>query len=273
MTPLSQAISALPELQELRQAIEAGRCPASVSGLSPVHRAMAAAALRQSMRRPVVVLCADEGEARRMAVDLQTLTGLEPALLFAREWQLRDRVYASHSFEQQRLGTLCSLAAEKVNLLVVTVDGVMQRTLPPAALRDAALTLKPGERFDLKDLARRLDALGYARAEQVEGVGQFAVRGGILDVWSPLSEPVRAEFFDDEIDAMGEFDVTTQRRTKNIKKLTVLPAAEVLPEAAEGGRDGMCARIEHAAKQLARKKARTRRLIHSAPTLSVFSST
>ena len=254
MTPLSQAISALPELQELRQAIEAGRCPASVSGLSPVHRAMAAAALRQSMRRPVVVLCADEGEARRMAVDLQTLTGLEPALLFAREWQLRDRVYASHSFEQQRLGTLCSLAAEKVNLLVATVDGVMQRTLPPAALRDAALTLKPGERFDLKDLACRLDALGYARAEQVEGVGQFAVRGGILDVWSPLSEPVRAEFFDDEIDAMGEFDVTTQRRTKNIKKLTVLPAAEVLPEAAEGGRDGMCARIEHAAKQLARKK-------------------
>ena len=254
MNPLSQAIAALPELRELQEAVEAGRCPVSVSGLSPVHRAMVAAALRQSMQRPIVVLCADEGEARRMAVDLQSLTGIEPALLFAREWQLRDRVYASHSFEQQRLGTLCSLADGKVSLLVATVDSIMQRTLPPDALRDAALTLKPGGRFDLNDLARRLDASGYARAEQVEGVGQFAVRGGILDVWSPLAEPVRVEFFDDEIDAMGEFDVSTQRRTKNIRKLTVLPAAEVLPEAAEGGREGLYARIEHAAKQLAKKK-------------------
>ncbi len=254
MNPLSQAVGALPELRELQGVIEAGRCPASVSGLSPVHRAMAVAALRQSMQRPFVVLCADEGEARRMAIDLQTLTGVEPALLFAREWQLRDRVYASHSFEQQRLGTLCSLAAGKVSALIATIDGVMQRTLPPDALRDAALTLKPGGRHDLNGLARQLDASGYARAEQVEGVGQFAVRGGILDVWSPLAEPVRIEFFDDEIDAMGEFDVSTQRRTKNIKKLTILPAAEVLPDAAEGGREGLYARVEHAMKQLARKK-------------------
>ena len=254
LSQLCSVIAGLPELRELAEAVEAGRCPASVSGLSPVHRAMAAAALRQTMQRPIVVLCADEGEANRMAADLRTLTGVEPALLFAREWQLRDRVYASHSFEQQRIGTLCSLAAGKTPILVATVDGAMQRTLPTDALRDAALTLKPGQRHDLNDLARRLDASGYARAEQVEGVGQFAVRGGILDIWSPLSEPVRVEFFDDEIDAMGEFDVTTQRRTKNIKKLSILPAAEVLPEAAEGGREGMYARIEHAAKQLAKKK-------------------
>ncbi|MBE7007910.1 MAG: transcription-repair coupling factor [Ruminococcaceae bacterium] len=251
---LSNSIAALPELRELAEAIGARRCPVSVSGLSPVHRAMVAAALRQTMRRPLVVLCADEGEARRMALDLQTLTGEESALLFAREWQLRDRVYASHTFEQQRIGALCSLAAGKTGVLVATVDGVMQRTLPPDMLHDAALTLKSGARFDLNELARRLDASGYARAEQVEGVGQFAVRGGILDIWSPLASPVRVEFFDDEIDAMGEFDVTTQRRTKNIKRLTVLPAAEVLPDAAEGGREGMLARIAHAADQLARKK-------------------
>ncbi len=254
MTPLLQAIAALPELRELAEAIDGGRCPASVSGLSPVHRAMVAAALRQRTQRPLVMLCADETEARRMAADLLTLTGEEPAQLYAREWQLRDRVYASRGFEQQRLGTLCSLAAGKSPVLVATIDGAMQRTLPPSAVRDAALTLRPGARHDLNALARRLDAAGYARAEQVEGVGQFALRGGILDVWSPLAAPVRVEFFDDEIDAMGEFDVTTQRRTKNITRLTVLPAAEVLPEAAEGGREGLCARVEHAAKQLARKK-------------------
>ena len=84
--------------------------------------------------------------------------------------------------------------------------------------------------------------------------GQFAVRGGILDVYSPMSAPVRVEFFDTEIDAMGEFDVATQRRTKNLEELTVLPAAEVLPFAAEGGRDAMLARMEHAAAQLAKKE-------------------
>ena len=65
------------------------------------------------------------------------------------------------------------------------------------------------------------------RAETVEGVGQFALRGGILDIWSPLCAPVRVEFFDDEVDAMGEFDVSTQRRTKNLEELTVLPAGRV----------------------------------------------
>ncbi len=252
---LCNSIAGLPELRELAEAVEAGHCPASVSGLSPVHRAMVAAALRLKTERPLVMLCADEGEARHMAADLSVLLGTDAALLFAREHQLRDRVYASHGFEQQRLGTLCSLAAGKTGVLVATVDGVMQRTLPPDALRDAALTLRPGGRYELSELARRLDEAGYARAEQVEGVGQFAVRGGILDVWSPLSAPVRVEFFDDEIDAMGEFDVSTQRRTKNIKRLSILPAAEVLPDAAEGGREGMLARIDHAAKQLERKGA------------------
>ena len=254
MNSLLRAVAGLPELRELTEAIDAGRCPASVSGLSPVHRAIVAAALRLITQRPLVMLCADETEARRMSADLRALLGAEPALLFEREWQLRDRVSASHGFEQQRLGTLCALAGGKTDLLVATVGGVMQRTLPPDALRDAALTLRPGERHELRALARRLDGCGYARAEQVEGVGQFAVRGGILDLWSPLAAPVRVEFFDDEIDAMGEFDVTTQRRTKNIDRLDVLPAAEVLPDAAEGGREGLYARMEHAAKQLSRKK-------------------
>jgi len=252
--PLLQSIAGLPEVRELAEALGAGRCPAGVTGLSPVHRAMVAAALRHAMQRPLVVLCADEGEARRMAADLRALTGDEPALLFAREWKLRDRVYASHSFEQQRIGALCALAAGEAAVLVATVDGAMQRTLPPAALRDAALTLRVGDRHDLAALARRLGESGYARADQVEGVGQYALRGGILDVWSPLAEPVRAEFFDDEIDAMGAFDVTTQRRTRNIETARVLPAAEVLPDAAEGGRAALLARIEHAAKQLSRKK-------------------
>ena len=254
MQELNRQMMALPELRELEEIIRFGTGPAAVSGVSGVHRAMLGAALRQETKRPLAVLCADEQEARRMAADLAALTGEECVTLFAREWQLRDRVSASHSFEQERLDALCRMAFGRTGIVVATVDGMLQRTLPPTALRDAVLTLRLGEEHDLRALAERLTAAGYVRCEQVEGAGQFAVRGGILDVYSPMSAPVRVEFFDTEIDAMGEFDVATQRRTKNLEELTVLPAAEVLPFAAEGGRDAMLARMEHAAAQLAKKE-------------------
>ena len=225
MQELNRQMMTLPELRELEEIIRFGTGPAAVSGVSGVHRAMLGAALRQETKRPLAVLCADEQEARRMAADLTALTGEECVTLFAREWQLRDRVSASHSFEQERLDALCRMAFGRTGIVVATVDGMMQRTLPPTALRDAVLTLRLGEKHDLRALAERLTAAGYVRCEQVEGAGQFAVRGGILDVYSPMSAPVRVEFFDTEIDAMGEFDVATQRRTKNLEELTVLPAA------------------------------------------------
>ena len=254
MQKLNGAIATLPEAAELMEMLRFGTGPAAVSGVSGVHRAMLGAALHQETRRPLVVLCADEQEARRMAADLAALTGETAATLFAREWQLRDRVAASHSFEQERLDTLCRMTFGQVSLVAATVDGMMQRTLPPEALRGAVMRLKLGETYELRELTGKLLAAGYVRCEQVEAPGQFAARGGILDVYSPTGEPVRIEFFDTEIDAMGEFDIATQRRTKNIEVLTILPAAEVLPCAAEGGVDAMLARMERAAAQLARKE-------------------
>ena len=258
MRELNRLMMALPELGELEEIIRFGTGPAAVSGVSGVHRAMLGAALYERTKRPLAVLCADEQEARRMAADLTALTGEAPTTLFAREWQLRDRVSASHGFEQERLDALCRMAFGKTRIVVATVDGMMQRTLPPAALRSAVLTLKLGGEYDLRELTGELTAAGYVRCEQVEGAGQFAVRGGILDVYSPMSAPVRVEFFDTEIDAMGEFDIATQRRTKNIEELTVLPAAEVLPSAAEDGGEAMLARMEHAARELAKKESTER---------------
>ena len=255
MQELNRSIASLPELRELAEILRLGAGPAAVSGVSGVHRAMLGAALRQETQRPLTVLCADEQETRRMAADLAALTGEEPVMLLAREWRLHDRVAASHEREQERLDALYRMAFGKAGIVVAAVDGLLQRTLPPSALRDAVFTLRVGGEYDLRALAARLTAAGYARTEQVESAGQFAVRGGILDIYSPTSAPVRVEFFDTEIDAMGEFDVATQRRTKNIDTLTVLPAAEVLPFAAEGGREAMLARMEHAAAQLAKKEA------------------
>ena len=165
--------------------------------------------------------------------DLETLLGVSPLRLFARELFVRAGTVISRQWELGRIGTLCRLGQEKGPLvLVCTAEGLLQKTSPADALQGAAVTLKMGERCDLADLSRRLTAAGYTRADQVEGVGQFALRGGILDVFSPLmEEPVRCEFFDDEIDSLGSFDTATQRRTKNLDSALLLPAAELLPEA------------------------------------------
>ncbi len=253
MRLLNEAIAGLPEVQELLAAMDAGRCPMSVSGLSPVHRAMLTAALYETTKRPLLVLCADEGEAIRMAADLTALCEIAPLSLFAREWQLHDRVTVSHGWEQQRLGTLYRMLCDQASIVVATVDGMLQRTIPKDALRQAVIEIKLGQRYDLNELITTLLRAGYTRTERVEGAGQFAVRGGILDVYSPLAEPVRIEFFDDETDAIGTFDPVTQRRTENLKRVTILPAAEVLPDAAEGGREAFLERMEKACKTAEKK--------------------
>ncbi len=233
MKQLLNTLLGIPEVKSLVEAVERGECPAAVTGLGSVHRAQVGAALAEGTGRPLVMVCDHEGDAVRLAEDLETLLGVSPLRLFARELFVRAGTVISRQWELGRIGTLCRLGQEKGPLvLVCTAEGLLQKTSPADALQGAAVTLKMGERCDLADLSRRLTAAGYTRADQVEGVGQFALRGGILDVFSPLmEEPVRCEFFDDEIDSLGSFDTATQRRTKNLDSALLLPAAELLPEA------------------------------------------
>ena len=231
MELLLKKLLEIPEAASLAQAVEQGGCPAAVTGLSSVHKAQIAAALAHAGDRPLVVVCADETEAGRLAGDLETLLGVPALRLYARELFVRSGAVASRQWEMARIGALYEMAQGQGRLLVCTAEGLLQKTAPAQRLLDSAITLELGGRWDLSDLTLRLASAGYSRCDQVEGVGQFALRGGILDVYSPLmGEPVRCEFFDDEIDSLGSFDTTTQRRTKNLPSALLLPATELLPD-------------------------------------------
>ncbi len=231
MELLLKKLLEIPEAASLAQAVEQGGCPAAVTGLSSVHKAQIAAALAHAGDRPLVVVCADETEAGRLAGDLETLLGVPALRLYARELFVRSGAVASRQWEMARIGALYEMAQGQGRLLVCTAEGLLQKTAPAQRLLDSAITLELGGRWDLSDLTLRLASAGYSRCDQVEGVGQFALRGGILDVYSPLmEEPVRCEFFDDEIDSLGSFDTTTQRRTKNLPSALLLPATELLPD-------------------------------------------
>lgn len=120
---------------------------------------------------------------------------------------------------------------------MTTAEALAQRCIPPQVLERAALTLEVGGRYDAPALAGQLTDAGYARCDRVEGPGQFAMRGGILDVFSPgMEKPVRCEFFDDEIDSLGEFELDTQRRSRNLERALLLPRRRCCPPSATRAR-------------------------------------
>ena len=254
MDAFLKTLQTLPEVAELVSRVENGGCPAVLTGTQPVQRACVGAAVAAGAGRPMVFLCADEREARQLAGDLQSLTGEMPVTLLAREWQFRPNAVSSREWERSRLAALHQMAAGNAPVVVATVDALLARTMPPHRLAELSMTLETGGRADLKELTDRLLQAGYSRCDQVEGVGQFALRGGILDVFSPLMEqPVRCEFFDDEIDSLGRFDPGTQRRTENVSSALLLPAAELLPELTPGGTARLAEELEKLAGKYARK--------------------
>ena len=255
MKQLLSALGDIPEYRALTAAIDNGACPVAFSGLSAVHRAHFAAGLHQELERPVVVVCADEGEAQRMEKDLAALSGEKVATLSAREFTFHNAAVVSRQYEHRRLSVLRALAAGECPLLVCTVEAILQRTIPKTLLTQAAQVVRMGESHDLNELTETLTAAGYTRCEQVEGVGQFALRGGILDFFSPAHlKPVRVEFFGDEIDAMGLFDPDTQRRIENISEAEILPAAEVLPQFAPGGYGGLLELLDGLISRVRKRK-------------------
>ena len=134
------------------------------------------------------------------------------------------------------------------------MEALSLHTMPKNVLFSGAMKLAVGGSYQLDELPQRLTMLGYRRSTLVEGVGQFALRGGILDVFSPAAaHPVRAEFFGDELDTMGYFDTTSQRRIENLEEVMLLPTAEVLPQFHPGGIAGL---VKDLQSLIARQKRR-----------------
>ena len=254
MELLTAAVSRLPEFEQLCAAMEAGACPVALSGAAAVHRAHMAAGIALKTGRSVVMVCADESESSRMARDLASLTGRQVPVLSARSFTFHRSAAVSHQWEQQRLALMHAMSRGELPVLVVTAEALLQRTLSPETLEGCCARIAVGEQLDLNELSERLTRAGFVRCHQVEGVGQFALRGGILDVYAPgWEQPVRVEFFGDEVDAMGHFDISTQRRTQNVEEVTVLPAAEVLPHTAPGGLAGLDKQLQKLAAKATRE--------------------
>ena len=190
-----------------------------------------ALALARGGRALVVV--PDEASAVRMAENLSAYQN--GVLLYpSREFTFEQVTGVSHEYEHIRLGVLARVLSGDFTAVVCSVNAACQLTMPPQELKKRTLKIKPGDTVSLTELADRLVYAGYTRYEQADGVSQFAIRGGIADIFPPgSSEPVRLEFWGDTVDTISTFDPVSQRRTGRIEGIEIIPATEVLFESNE----------------------------------------
>ena len=131
---------------------------------------------------------------------------------------------------QQRVRALQALLEKKEVTIVTTFDGLMDRLRPLEQVKKEILTIGQDSIIELKALTEKLVRLGYERTGQVEAPGQFAVRGGIVDIYALTEDaPWRIELWDDEVDSIRSFDVESQRSMENVSEIVLYPAAEPVP--------------------------------------------
>ncbi len=217
------------EYRQMKEALQQGRVPISVSGASASHKTHIIASLTAQLDKPALVIVPDESTAIRFTADLSVLLGERVLHFPARDYVLLDVDGASGEFEHQRLGVLSELLQGTARVVVASAESACERTIPKETLKDSILTIDMDGSYDQEQVVKKLVAMSYQCRDQVEGICQFARRGGILDIFPPdRSEPVRIEFWDDEIDTMSTFQVDTQRRQDSIEQVTIPPAREVL---------------------------------------------
>lgn len=244
MERIAQLITDLTEYDTILDSVRNRKTPVEVTGLSPIHKANLAAALAGQLHRQAVVICPDELACDRMARDLEAFSDRAVAILPTREFVFHNIESSSREYEHKRISVLCDLAAGK-KTVVTTVPALLMAAMPPEQLKQATFTIEFSGEYDTEQLVKQLLLAGYRRCMQVEGEGQFSLRGGILDIFVPgEGNPVRIEFFGTEVDTMSYFDIGSQRRTRSLEKLVCLPNMEVLPTLAPDGIPGLIAQIE-----------------------------
>lgn len=225
---LTSILQQLPEYRRLRDCAALPCSTSAAAGLTAIHKAHIIHTLCNETGNRALVAVSNEAEAQTLANDLSSM-GSRALVYPLRDFTFRDIQGQSHAYEHKRLHVLSKMLRGDYSVVIACIDAASQYTIPPKALQEATLTLCSGGNLSMETAVQVLTRIGYERCEQVEGAGQFAVRGGILDFYMPdAPAPVRAEFWGDQIDTLNYFDPETQRRTEYIEELTLTPSTEVL---------------------------------------------
>lgn len=228
MSCFSKIFEKSKEFISLAESISPGGVPVGATGVADSFKAHLIHSLAQYKGERALIITPDEASAIKMS---EALGAVQAGVLYypAREFTFREVAGISRDFEHIRLGVLSKMAEGEYTAVVCSANAACQKTMPPAELKKRTLHIKAGESINVEEFVSGLVRAGYTRCEQVDGTSQFAVRGGIIDVFPPgYNEPVRIELWGDMADTISSFDIATQRRTAKLGGLDIIPASEVL---------------------------------------------
>ena len=215
----------LAEYTDMKQDLDKGKGPVQISGVTDSQKVHVMHELSKDNPWRLVVTY-DDTRAKEIFDDFSYFepnTWLYPA---------RDLLFYSSDIHgnlltRQRMQVFKHLLEDEGGVVVTTVDGLMDHLLPLSRIKESCLNIMVGQTLDMEEIKHLLTGMGYERMGQVDGMGQFSVRGGILDVF-PLTEevPVRIELWGDEVDSIRSFDAESQRSIQQMDEVTIYPAVE-----------------------------------------------
>jgi transcription-repair coupling factor (superfamily II helicase) len=242
VNPLTRPLLGLKAFNGLTAALENRKSPVSVSGLSSVtaktHLAFAAA---EALGRPALIIAHSELRAREIHEDMACFWGGGAKFFPSKDLLFYDADVKSRDLAAARFEVLRALSSGGPVAVAAGVEALFNRLSPKAAAASRVISLSVGGSASPRELSEKLVGMGYSAAATAEAPGQFAARGGILDVCSPAGA-YRIEFFGDEIDSMRSLDVKSQRSLENVPRAEIYPASEVFAQdASEAARERLLA--------------------------------
>jgi len=233
---LLQSAARQSDFQFLLHSLTRGeRGPYLVSGLVNTAKALYLVLLYQATEKPLFVIVDGNKQAETLVETVEVFFDLlfegrdlpSPQLVPSLDVLPHQRLSPHNEISEKRAVALWRLSTQKIPITIVPIASALLRTESADFYRQLALTLRVGEELPLQDLVQHLESIGYERREPVEMVGEYSIRGGILDVFpAEAVRPVRVEFFGDEIESIRQFDVESQRSVLKVSSATLLPLAE-----------------------------------------------
>ncbi|MDP4133939.1 MAG: transcription-repair coupling factor [Bacillota bacterium] len=225
MSAFSEILKESEEYLNVRAAAATGVSPIHVSGVMDAQKAHFIYTLNCDIGKGALIVTPNELTAKRLETDYKVFDP-KCVRIKSKELILRHFDAMAHDTLYEKLAALN--AVKNASTVIVSTEAFLQLVTPQKTMEEATLFFNIGDTFNLKSLSEKMVSIGYSRAETVEGPGQFSIRGGILDVFSPNSDdPVRIEFFDDEVDSIRKFDVTAQTSIEKLDSAAVIPADDI----------------------------------------------
>ncbi len=219
----------LQEYDNLVQALKEGKGPLQATGTLDSQKVHLMHELGNDAELPwKLVVTYDEQRAKEIYDDFCSFAK-NVWLYPAKDLLFYSADIHGNLMTRQRIAVMRRLMEDQEGVVITTMDGLMDHLLPLAFLKQQSVSAENGQVIDLDRWRDQLTAMGYERVAQVDGMGQFSIRGGIIDIF-PLTEevPVRIELWDDEVDSIRTFDLESQRSVEQLDEITIYPASETV---------------------------------------------